>query len=133
MDEPDQAKSPYEGLAAKIRGGKSASTIEFESRKPIIRITRVKASKGFRKALRLFSIYEALVNSSDLNVLIDQQPLGVLHPGDSVNLEVEPGVTEITIKAYFAKATKSVELEMGDRAAYICCPKLSGIILTRTR
>ena len=47
MDNVDDSKSPYAGLAKKIRGGKSASTIEYESRKPTIRITRLVAKSGF--------------------------------------------------------------------------------------
>jgi len=79
----------------------------------------------------LISIYAILIDSNKFSILINQEHVADLNPGDSVNLEVESGSNEITITTPIASATKHVELEMGDRVGYLCGPKLTGILLTR--
>jgi len=133
MDNVDDSKSPYAGLAKKIRGGKSASTIEYESRKPTIRITRLVAKSGFGKAFKLLDLYEKFTASNGVVVLVNQTQMAVLAPGESVKVEVEPGDTTIRVKSFAVSAVAKVNLEMGQRVNYICFSSMTGIVLTQKK
>ena len=132
MQNDDEARSPYEGLAEKIRGGKSASTIEFENRKPTIRVTRLSNRSGFRRGMRLLAVYEMAINVNLFSVFLNGDLVAQLRQGQSVQLEADAGQNELIVKTPVASNGLAVHLENGMRVKFSCCAGLSGIVLTKT-
>jgi len=124
----EESRSPYAGLAKKIRQGKTPAALEMESTPPTIRITRTAPPSGIRS---LFALGELLMSAKTFSVTINQQARAELKAGESVKLEVQPGLHNIIVSTSVASAGRQVELEMGGKVAYLCGPTMSGIYLTR--
>ena len=125
--------SPYEGLAEKLRGGKSASSREFENRKPIIKLSR-KSDRGgfsFRKLMMILSIYEMCVDAFPYRIFVDGELSASLEPGESVELQLDAGQHEILIKTPFAWNRKRLDVEMGHVSKYFCQSSMTGIVFWR--
>ena len=123
-------ESPYAGLAVKIRGGKSASTREIESRKPSIEITRKidRGGFGYRKLLLILGLYEFAVDACTFRVLINGEQVGGLKRGETVRFELDAGEYDLMIKTPIAWNRKTVDLETGQLKTYLCQTSMTGIL-----
>ena len=126
-------ESPFQGLAEKIRGGKSPSTLELESRKPKLIISRkVDGTQGVGLANRVLLSYRNMIASVKFKIFVDDEQVGQIDNGERVTIEIEPGLRKIRLKADFAKSRQfCYEFENGDQLLLKCCAKLSGIALYR--
>ncbi|MBI5708369.1 MAG: hypothetical protein HZC36_15410 [Armatimonadetes bacterium] len=64
-----------------------------------------------------------------VHVFLDERPIGVLNPGDSVQEEIEPG--KHALKVYNTLVTKSLEFEVaaGDSVAFMTGNQASGCLM----
>jgi len=129
--ESDNTKSPYAGLASKIRSGKTASTIEFESRPPELCIKR-----GFAGTLgngivdRIWFAIRNLIADSAVRILVDDVEVGHLNQGEQCRVQVAPGIRRIRIECPIARSNEIThEFDNGDRLTLSCQTKLFGIVL----
>ena len=129
MKSNPENSSPFSGLAGKIRGGKSASTLEIESRKPVIEIARKqRGGFRFRKLMILLSLYEFALDSYPYVVLVNGQEIGSLTPGQSIRFESNPGKQNLLLKTPIGWNQKNIELDMGQVRKYYCQTSMTGIV-----
>jgi hypothetical protein len=133
METPDDAElSPYAGLARKIRGGKSASLVEYENRPPSITVTRRSDESGLVGRTRVLNVFGAAVSTFPFDVELDGQIAGQLARGDVLKLDVTPGEHSLRITTPMSSSkTRSVVIESGQRFKFSCRTKLTGIMLWR--
>ena len=129
--EPDNTKSPYAGLASKIRDGKSASTQEFESRPPELFIKRgYDGSAGHGIRGKILMAYRNLVAASSFRVLVDDIEVGYLDQNEQLKVQVAPGSRRIKIVSSLASSNTIAHVfANGDRLTLCCRTKLFGIVL----
>ncbi len=103
MDDDDEP-SPYAGLAEKIRGGKSATQLDYENRPPQVTVMRV--DQGQRISLSLSSVVDAVANSIAFDVIIDDLEVARLYRGDKLQLDVTEGEHTIWISSSYGWSKK---------------------------
>ncbi len=133
MQFPDETQlSPYAGLADKIRGGKSASQLEYESQPPAFTVTRRTEKVSLKGILGVVEAIGSLVSNEQFSVEIDGQIVGQLSMGESQAFEVSPGPHCIRIVTpVVCSRMIDVDVENGQRLRFSCRSKLTGIILQR--
>ena len=127
-------ESPFHGLAEKIRGGKSASTLDLENRKPKLTISRRNEhSRGIGVAGRLVALVRNLIGPANFTILIDDEEVGQIESGEQVTIEVAPGTRTIRIRSLRASRLQSKQMECefrnGLHLRLYCCETYSGIAL----
>ncbi len=129
MTDNIENKSSYAGLANKIRGGKSASTIEIENREPKIRFRRKSDRGGFsgRGLFRVLSIFENMVDVYPFGICVDDEQVASLQPGESVTLKVKPGTRKLSVTTPLASKSKTVDIENGHTSTYLCQTSMLGL------
>ncbi len=123
-EQPDasEPRSPFEGLAAKIRPQGSVSKQDAAQRDPIVVVYRARQRR--RSALgRVFSLI-----SPPATVYLDGQEVAELDYGERCVIETSPGKHELVVDG--GKAL-GFEINKGERRRYICHDAILGSILMR--
>jgi hypothetical protein len=139
MQTPDDAQpSPYAGLARKIRGGKSPSAVEYESRLPSLSVTRCDFESGawhrwrrFRrlKLFVMFGMFGWIVSLQPFRVELDGQIVGQLSRGERLTFDVTPGEHTIRVTTPITSSrTIRIDIKNGQRFRFSCQTKFTGII-----
>jgi hypothetical protein len=129
----DPTASPYAGLAARIRGGRSAAAAEYEERPPSLTISyRRKATLNGFNVLQAAAVAAVNLQSVKFSVELDGQIVGELQPGEHLQLETTAGEHHLRILGMFAdSSTRVLQLTNGQRLAFWCQTSLTGIVLER--
>lgn len=129
--ETEGTKSPYSGLADKIRGGKSASTKDLENRPPELTIKRgYDGQSGRGLFMKAVLAYRNSIAASTFVVLVDDFEVGRLKENDAIKVQVAPGVRRVRIYTSMTASNEiCLEFSNGDRKTLQCRTKMSGIIL----
>jgi hypothetical protein len=126
----DEDTSPYAGLGKKIRGGKSASAIEFENRPPALTVIRTIIEERPRGTLAILGLFQRYVSSFPFSVELDGQVLGALSVGDVITVDIAPGSHSLQITTPISKSkARQLQAENGQRIRFLCQPTVTGIDL----
>ncbi len=132
MFENESARSPYEGLAQRIRGGPSPAAAEYASRAPVMQIQRPSDRSGLVGKLRLFNLFGALIAQFEFEIHLDGERVGSLARSSKLSLDIAPGEHVLQIKTPVARSRRlPFSIENGQRIRFTCQTKLTGIILQR--
>ena len=127
-DESEQ--SPYANLAKKIRGGKSASTKDLESRAPQITVIRGEDESPTQGTLGIHNLFGGAVSSFAFQVQVDGETVGALEQNQRIKFELAPGGHHVRITTPIASSdSKYVLVENGQRVKFSCRSKFTGIII----
>ncbi len=128
----EDSTSPYAGLAAKIRGGKSAAQTEYEQTPPKLKITHRESGQGFGRGLtRALSIAASALVSSALRVELNGVIVGAVAAGESLEIEIESGSHRLRILSSMCSNTKHFEITNGQQLKFWCLTTMTGVVLQR--
>jgi hypothetical protein len=129
----DPDASPYAGLAARIRGGKSASAAEYDDQPPVVTVYyRAKAGLKRLGAFQIASAAAEALLSVQFHVELDGKNVGKLLPGQKLEWETTAGEHELRVVGLTASSsTRRLQLTNGQRLNFWCQASFSGIIFER--
>ena len=132
MEDDEKSRSPYAGLAQKIRGGPSAAAAEYANRSPVIQLSRPIDDSGLRGRWRIFDLFRLVVVQYEFDVFLDDQQVGRLARSSEVCLEISAGEHTLQVKTPLVTSRRlAFEIQNGQRFRFTCQTSLAGVILQK--
>ena len=132
MADDDNTCSPYDGLAQKIRGGKSAAATEYANRAPVIQVSRPSDRSGLGGKLRIFDLFGFLVARFDFQLFLNNEHAGSLARSSELSLDFSAGDHTLQVKTPLVKSRQlAFSIQNGQRFQFTCQTKLTGVILQK--
>lgn len=123
--------SPFAGLAGKIRAGKSAAQVDYETTPPKIGVTYRKVVTPLRGIKALLTGLLEPVMSPALQVELDGVVVGSVECGKSIDFVTTPGQHQLRIHSSNSTESRDFQVTNGQRLRFWCLTSISGIVLQR--